>query len=277
MVIILLLASFYGRAQHVTFSGKEVSLKTIFASIKQQTGIVFFYDENLMKDAKPVTITLTNDPLETALNEVFKNQPLTWALEDKTITIIKRPVTIIATEDLPSNKPVSMQVKGNITDADGNAIADARIAIKGKKQGTIADKNGRFSIQAEKDILLIFGRRYGTQEMKVRKRNECSAPVGNKTNGSLYCWRKPGCNKRKADATSVTIVDSRTLELPPNTIDQVYRGVVPGTNSFDLGDAPEGLLIKHPGRSRFQCGCSGCCVYRWNRVCGWVGISMSAR
>ena len=49
--------------------------------------------------------------------------------------------------------------------------------------------------------------------------------------------------KRKADATSVTIINSKTLEkIPGNTIDNVYRGIVPGTNSYNVGDAPEGLL-----------------------------------
>jgi len=42
MIIILLTAPFYGNAQTVTFSGKEVPLKIIFASIKNQTGFVFF-------------------------------------------------------------------------------------------------------------------------------------------------------------------------------------------------------------------------------------------
>ena len=245
MMIILLLASSYGNAQNVNFSGKEVSLKIIFSAIKQQTGIVFFYDENLMKEAKPVTVMLTNVTLETALNEIFKNQPLTWVLEDKTVTIIKRPVTIITTGDLPSNKPATILVKGNILDAEGNAISDVSISIKGKKQGTIADKNGRFSIQAEKkDKLLFSAVGYGTQEMIVQ---------GNEMNIQLLLEIKPmeayivGGNlaaiKRKADATSVTIIDAQTLErLPPNTIDQVYRGVAPGTNSYDVGDAPEGLL-----------------------------------
>ena len=91
MIIILLTAPFYGDAQNVTFSGKEVPLKVIFASIKNQTGVVFFYDENLMKESKPVTIRLINTPLKTALDEIFKNQPLTWALVDKTVTIIKTP------------------------------------------------------------------------------------------------------------------------------------------------------------------------------------------
>ena len=76
MFIILLTAPFYGNAQTVTFSGKDVPLKVIFASIKNQTGVVFFYDEKLIKESKPVTVSLINTPLKTALDEIFKNQTL---------------------------------------------------------------------------------------------------------------------------------------------------------------------------------------------------------
>ena len=49
-------------------------------------------------------------------------------------------------------------------------------------------------------------------------------------------------SKRKADATSVTVLNSKTLEkIPINTLDQIFRGWVPGTNSFDVGDAPGGF------------------------------------
>ena len=92
MITVLLQLSVSSYAQTVNLSGKNLSLKKIFATIKEQTGIVFFYDEALMKEAKPVTVNLRNATLETALNEVFKDQPLNWVLEDKTVTITKKPV-----------------------------------------------------------------------------------------------------------------------------------------------------------------------------------------
>ena len=51
---------FSGNAQTVNFSGKDVPLKKIFSTIKKQTGTLFFYDDALMKEAKPVTVHLKN-------------------------------------------------------------------------------------------------------------------------------------------------------------------------------------------------------------------------
>jgi hypothetical protein len=96
MMAVLLQVSLFGESQTVSFSGKDVPLKEIFAVIKIQTGVCFFYDAALLRNAKRVTIVWKNIPLETALNELFRGQPLTWVRVDKTVTVIKRQDRIIA-------------------------------------------------------------------------------------------------------------------------------------------------------------------------------------
>jgi hypothetical protein len=91
---VMMLASFEVDCQIVSFSCRNTPLKQVFTIIKTQTGTLFFYDEALIKEAKPVTIQLRNIPLEAALDSIFKDQPLTWVLVDKTVTISKRPVPI---------------------------------------------------------------------------------------------------------------------------------------------------------------------------------------
>src|SRR5690349_10493603 len=86
----LLQIPFSGNSQTLNFSGKEVPLKDILKVIKCQTGIGFFYDASLIKDAKPVSIVWVNVPLEKALNDIFKELPVRWILENKTVTIFKQ-------------------------------------------------------------------------------------------------------------------------------------------------------------------------------------------
>ena len=55
-----------------------------------------------------------------------------------------------------------------ITDDDGNPISDVSVTVKGKKQGTVSDKNGRFSIKTnQKDILVFSSVSYRSKEVKV--------------------------------------------------------------------------------------------------------------
>src|SRR5688572_18922790 len=74
----------------LNYYGKDVSLKEVFAMFKNQTNVVFFYDVELLKISKPISLELENLSIETALNEIFKNQPLTWAMQGRTVTIYKK-------------------------------------------------------------------------------------------------------------------------------------------------------------------------------------------
>lgn len=74
----------------INYTAANVSLTDVFAQIKDQSDVFFFYDSDLMLESKKISIDLKNMPLEKALNEVFFDQPLTWFKEDRTITIIKR-------------------------------------------------------------------------------------------------------------------------------------------------------------------------------------------
>jgi TonB-dependent starch-binding outer membrane protein SusC len=87
-------------SQTLTFSGKEVPLKDVLKIIKCQTGVGFFYDAALIKDAKPVSIEWKNISLEKALDEIFKDLPVGWKLENKTVTIFKKPSQLVITGPL---------------------------------------------------------------------------------------------------------------------------------------------------------------------------------
>jgi TonB-linked SusC/RagA family outer membrane protein len=176
LTIILMMAAFLqlsatGVSQTVNFSGRDVSLKKVFSVIKDQTGNVFFYDAALLREAKPVTVELKNATLETALNEIFKNQPLTWLIENKTITIIKKTLptisemaSVASTPALPPPPPIT----GKINDDKGKPLVGASILVKGTSVGTKTDANGIFSINAEPNSTLIISYvGFETQEIKI--------------------------------------------------------------------------------------------------------------
>ena len=77
----------------LNYSGKDVDIKEVFAVIKTQTGVLFFYDAALLRNAKKVTINWKDVSLERALNDIFETQSVTWTMEEKTVTIIQRPGT----------------------------------------------------------------------------------------------------------------------------------------------------------------------------------------
>ena len=245
ILTVLLQVFISGHSQTVNLSGKNLPLTKIFKSIKKQTGTLFFYDDELIKEAKPVTVKLRDVPLQSALNEIFKDQPLNWVLEDKTVTITKKPESLPAPPQPALNPSSPAHVSGIITDANGNALEGVTVTVKGKTQGTVAEKNGRFSIKVnQKDILVFSLVSYANKEVSVEKEEmNIELQLDIKPMESYILGGNLMALKRKADATSVTILDSKTLEkIPSNTIDQIYRGWVPGTNNFDQGSSSQGLL-----------------------------------
>ena len=77
-----------GYSQKVSLNEKKTSLEKVFSQIEKQSGYVFWYEDRLLLKANPVDITVTNAPLEQALETLFRDQPLLdYEIIGKTIAI----------------------------------------------------------------------------------------------------------------------------------------------------------------------------------------------
>lgn len=160
-------ASANGYSQKVSLSGKNISMEKLFSSIETQTGYVFFYNYDLLNEAKPVTIELKNVPLNDALKLVFKDQPLDFVIKQQTIFITKKILPTVSKEK-PLLPPL-ITVKGRVTNPNGEPVA-ASIVIKGTRNGTITNNEGYFELRNidENATLLITGIGIEPAEVKVK-------------------------------------------------------------------------------------------------------------
>lgn len=141
-----------GYSQVIRFSGREVPVEEVFLAVKKQTGYVFFYKESVLKQAKPVTISAQDMPLEAFLQEVFKNQPLTYIIRNKTVTVKERETTPAPQAPAMPQGPV----KGRVTDGNGAAVPGVTVMVKGTRKGTATDQDGRFAIEVPEQGVLVF-------------------------------------------------------------------------------------------------------------------------
>jgi len=74
----------------VSFSGRNVPLRTVLKSFEKQTGLTFFYNNALIKDLRPVTVEFKSVPLEEALTQLLKNASLEFYESGRTIFIVKK-------------------------------------------------------------------------------------------------------------------------------------------------------------------------------------------
>jgi TonB-linked SusC/RagA family outer membrane protein len=80
-----------GVSQTVSLSGKDITLKQVFAAIKNQTGYVVFGNVDLLKAIPPVTLSARDMPLTGFLQLVLKDQTLIFSIEGKNIMLSEKP------------------------------------------------------------------------------------------------------------------------------------------------------------------------------------------
>lgn len=160
-------------SQKISFSGKQVKLEKVLAEIRQQTGYVFFYTYRLLDQAKPVSLNVKDAALDQVLAVCFKDQPLDFSIENKTIVIRQRESALRERYDssvaLYAVPPAD--IRGKISNEKGEPLAGAFIRVKKSRQSTVTDNKGEFllkSIDAETAELEVSFIGYATQDLKLQ-------------------------------------------------------------------------------------------------------------
>lgn len=156
LIVFGVFANICASAQNITYSGTNVSLKTIFAVIKKQSGYAVFGNSKILKNAKTVTVSVKNASPSELLTQALKDQDLDFVIEDKTIIIVQKQAPL--KKDLviaKTNSVVSNEITGRVTDADGKPLSGANIKVKGTSIGTATDNNGNFSITVQNQSAVL--------------------------------------------------------------------------------------------------------------------------
>src|SRR3954465_7312700 len=77
-------------AQTITLNVKNSPLEFVLGQLKKQSGYQFFYKDAALRNAKPVTLEVSNRPFEEVLNLCLKDQPLHWSIVKKTVVILEK-------------------------------------------------------------------------------------------------------------------------------------------------------------------------------------------
>jgi len=123
-------------AQRVNIAVQKAPLEDVLFSLQQQTGYDFLYSTELIRSAAPVSVSLKDAPLLTALKVIFDQQPLDYVINNKTVTIQFKPV----------KEATVFTVRGKVTDNKGSPIEGATIQLKGTSTGTATQSGGTYSL-----------------------------------------------------------------------------------------------------------------------------------
>lgn len=228
MMVATLQVTARGFGQTVSFSGKDVPLKTVFKAIREQTGYVVFYDNALLNSTRPVTIEVKNAPLASLLSSALKNQGLTYSITDKTITL-KRLWVPFPDSFLP---PPPVDVKGVVLNETGKPVPNVNVMVKGTKKWTQTDAGGAFAFKglADDAVLVLTAVNIETQEIAVKGRATLIALVKTRVSElddiQVIAY---GATTRRLNTGSQTHVSSEEIaKQPVVNVLQALQGRVPG-------------------------------------------------
>lgn len=134
----------------ITLSEKDAPLAKIFRSIWKQTGQQFIYTDELLKETKKVTINVKDASLAEVLDICFRNQPLTYTIQDNAIVLKQKKTSGGSSVSMPV---VVMQEKFTISGTikskeKGETIIGATISAA--NTGTVSNEYGFFSLTLAK-------------------------------------------------------------------------------------------------------------------------------
>jgi TonB-linked SusC/RagA family outer membrane protein len=220
-----------GISQTITVSGKDIPLEKVFKEIKKQSDYVVFYNYDLLKEAKPVTIDIKNGNIKEVLDQCLKDQPLTYSIEDKTIVIIKKRVTVNGENNI-NEPPPPIDITGKVTDKDGNPLEGASVLIKKTGKGTQTDRNGNFELRnvSSDDEIVISYTGYVSKTFKIGNQTNFSVALEISTSKlddiQVIAY---GTTTQRYSVGSVTKVTAEEIEKQPvsNPL-AALQGRVPG-------------------------------------------------
>lgn len=149
----------------INLSKNKTSLNQVFREIKKQTGYNFLYRFELLENVGPVSVALRNASLSKAMEESLKGTGLTYEIMDKTVIIKKWNAPF---EEMAVSPPPPIDVRGRITDEEGNPVV-ASIIVKGTNIGTTTNSDGYFELRNvdDKATLIISGVSIETREINI--------------------------------------------------------------------------------------------------------------
>ncbi|WP_461791373.1 SusC/RagA family TonB-linked outer membrane protein [Pedobacter sp.] len=150
-------------AQNINLNAKNTPLKTVLQTVSKQTGFQFFYKNNSIAKGNTVTLKLNGTQLKEALEQIFKDQPLSYEIVEKTIVVTEKP-------GIKPNSEVQQNITGKVTNERGDPLPGVTVTVKGTSRQTATDSKGNFTINANTTQVLVFSfLGYTTVEQEVQR------------------------------------------------------------------------------------------------------------
>jgi TonB-linked SusC/RagA family outer membrane protein len=234
-------------SQSIRLSLKNAPIEKVFKEIERQSDFTFFADNQLLKKAKRVTIEVNGLPLNQVLELCFKDQPFSYSISGKTITLGPKKEKIGTEQKISINETPPVDVKGRIVNSKGEPIPNATVSVQGSTKRTVSNSNGEFSLTGveENSIIVISHVQFETESLSLNGRGIVNATLQIKINSldelQVIAY---GTTTKRLNTGNVSTVKSTDIEKQPvNNPLLALQGRVPGMVITQKNGLPGGGIV----------------------------------
>ncbi|WP_431292889.1 carboxypeptidase-like regulatory domain-containing protein [Pedobacter sp. P26] len=127
--------------EKISLDVKKTKLARVLQIIEQQSSYHFVYSSSYVPVNKDISITVTNTLVTDVLAAILNRTNLKYSVSDGGLIVISK------------NKEVP--ISGTVKDALGGTLPGASVRVKGTGIGTSTDINGKFSLNAPENAVLV--------------------------------------------------------------------------------------------------------------------------
>lgn len=143
---------------NVTISIENENMADVLAKIEINTGIDFSYEKNLLSTLKVPSQTYKEEDLPTVLNNLLRDTGYDYEVINHNVVVGKAAIVAQTLDNSGEGKELKQQkeVRGIVTDEQGNSLPGVTLKIKGSTSSGITDVDGNFVLNASVGDVLIF-------------------------------------------------------------------------------------------------------------------------
>ena len=239
-------AGLYSQTAMLNLRLSEVTLNEAFSVISDQTGVVFFYSNDLIDDMQVVSYHAEDILLEVALAELLAGMNIDFALHDNYVVLSATPEVNVPEQREVQAPDDRRQISGQVLDAEDNLpMPGVSVYLKGTTIGTITDIDGNYSLRIPADARILVFSLVGmeTVEERVGDREAINVVMHAAQIGlDEVVVVGYGTQIRREMTGSIGSIDSESIAaIPSHSFESALAGqtagVFVGQNSGRLGEA----------------------------------------
>ena len=223
-------------SQSVTLKLENASLRETIKELKNQTGVYFVFNEEEIASLNvKLSMVLTNEPFEKALDRIFEGLPFSYEYSEG--VVILKPT-------LQKKDDVKLKlIKGKVVDTDGMPLPGVSVVVEGTTRGVASDVNGLFQMMIETKVgqKLLFSF-VGMEQKVITWQGQDSLNVVMKYAAvdveEVIVTGYQTLNRRES-ASAVSVVKTDDIYMAgAASIDQMLQGQVPGLMVMNTSGEP---------------------------------------